>query len=528
MNRSFRLTANARSRLQPGRGARVSVGGVIAALLVAAAQLSGWVAGSDATLIVMGFDPDRAQLITALLIGASAALAVGLATDTFVAAVLLGALGAGALYVDTFRRETVAALGATGADGSFDPGGWLLTLVTLVTSAFVIAWIAATLARPIRRRCIEATQAVVEAAAQRRLARGRLGRSVGVVVIVLLLAVSLPALGDLLNYAPDSLMLHGGPPQVGLVPDGGAAPSAAPTPAGTAPPAASPSVIATPTPLMVIGPRPWLAWRPSGPGHVITASLAAPWVGGGPATITIYLPPGYDGGGSRRYPVLYEAPMPFSLWDRSTNAKVALDRMIDQGTIPPSIMVFIESSGGPYPDSECADSFDGREWFDRFVGVTVPAYVDVHFRTIPTPAARTVLGMSQGGYCAAILALHHPDVFGAEISFSGYFQAGAVGVNSGRPFGGDQALLAADSPSVVAPGLPAGERGALYFVLIAEPSQSFYGPQATAFAQTITQAGYPHTLVAAALPHGWSQVRAEFPIAAQLIAQWEVAQGVFA
>jgi hypothetical protein len=124
--------------------------------------------------------------------------------------------------------------------------------------------------------------------------------------------------------------------------------------------------------------------------------------------------------------------------------------------------------------------------------------------------------------------VQHPDEFGAEISFSGYFQAGAVGVNSGRPFGGDQALLAADSPSVVAPGLPAGERGALYFVLIAEPSQSFYGPQATAFAQTITQAGYPHTLVAAALPHGWSQVRAEFPIAAQLIAQWEVARGVFA
>jgi hypothetical protein len=71
--------------------------------------------------------------------------------------------------------------------------------------------------------------------------------------------------------------------------------------------------------------------------------------------------------------------------------------------------------------------------------------------------------------------VQHPDVFGAEISFSGYFQAGAVGVNSGRPFGGDQALLAADSPSVVAPGLPAGERGALYFVLIAEPSQSSYG-----------------------------------------------------
>lgn len=241
----------------------------------------------------------------------------------------------------------------------------------------------------------------------------------------------------------------------------------------------------------------------------------------------VYLPPGYDGSGSRRYPVLYEVPTPYSLWDGATNAKVALDTMIDQGTMPASIMVFVDSFGGPYPDSECANSSDGREGMDTFMGVTVPAYLDAHYRTIPTPAARTVLGMSQGGYCAAILALHHPDVFGAEISFSGYYQAGIAGANSSLPFGGNRAVLAADSPSVIAPGLPVGRRSALYFVLIAEPGQSFYGPEASAFSRTLTQAGYPRILVSAPLPHGWSQVRQEFPIATQLIAQREVLQGVF-
>lgn len=88
--------------------------------------------------------------------------------------------------------------------------------------------------------------------------------------------------------------------------------------------------------------------------------------------------------------------------------------------------------------------------------------------------------------------------------------------------------MAAASPSVVAARLPAGQRSRLYFILVAELGQAFYGPQTATFARTLTQAGYPHVQVAAVLPHGWSQVRQEFQIALQLLAQRQVARGVFA
>lgn len=42
----------------------------VAAALVIGALASGFVRSSDVTLVVMGFDPDRARLITALVVGA--------------------------------------------------------------------------------------------------------------------------------------------------------------------------------------------------------------------------------------------------------------------------------------------------------------------------------------------------------------------------------------------------------------------------------------------------------------------------
>ncbi|HEX8940755.1 MAG TPA: alpha/beta hydrolase-fold protein [Candidatus Limnocylindrales bacterium] len=534
------------ARLRPPATLRRGAAAVLVAwLVVGAAVAGGWLAGSDATLVIMGFDPDRARLISALLIGAAGTAAATLVADAFLAAALAGAIGAAAVYAGTFWRETADALVATGTNGSFDAGGWLLTLVALVCSALGAGWAAATLARPVRRRLGAALMAVRDAVRERRLGPRRLARPAATVLVVALVAVTVPTIGALLDYAPDSLMLHGGPAQVGLS-DGGAptdlggllpSPDASPGPSAssgpTASPDGSPSPSSTPGPrggapvsLPLGGPRPWLAWRPSGPGSLVQLALPGPWTGGGSAALTVYLPPGY-GTGTRRYPVIYEAPTPYSLWDGATNAKVTLDTLIDQGTIPASIVVFIDSFGGPYPDSECADSADGRQWMDRYVGETVPAYLDAHFRTIAEPAARAIMGMSQGGYCAAILAIHHPSVFGSEISFSGYFQAGIVGGASAVPFGGQQALLAADSPSVAISRLTAGVRRGLDFILVADAAQSFYGPETASFAALLGQLGVPHIVVPAALPHGWSQVRQETPIALQLLARREYALGVF-
>ncbi|MFI5258529.1 MAG: alpha/beta hydrolase, partial [Candidatus Limnocylindrales bacterium] len=346
---------------------------------------------------------------------------------------------------------------------------------------------------------------------------------------------------DLFNYGVEDRMIGGGPPRQGLVPNDQGLPSVsaslpnAPTGAPSETPSVSPSGSATtvPTPAANASPTalqpPWKSAPPSGQGQMVYLALSAPWVKAGTATeeVDIYLPPGYAASKTKRYPTVYEAPFTFNLWNSAFHVKATLDALIDGGEIPPSLFVFMNEWGGPFADPQCSDSYDGREKVDQFMGVTVPAYVDKHYRTIARPEARSLIGMSEGGYCAAILALHHPDVFGSEMSFSGYFTAGLGSAGAAVVYGGNQTLIYQDSPRYVAPGLAQSVRSSLYVVLVAEPSQALYGPEATGYAAILDGAGIKYTFVEAKEPHGWPQVRDYFGQALTLVGLREAELGVF-
>jgi hypothetical protein len=485
----------------------------------------------------MGFDPDRAQLITALLVGGIAAAAAAFAVPNLRFAALLGWIGVACLYLQTFVAETLNAVGTTGALGSFSPGGWLLTLVTLVVIAALAAAAGAAIA-------VAARPALVATAGDvRRLVTGdrraeTLRHPILAVLIVGLLAVTVPAFGDMVNLSPDALML-GGVERISLAGGGAPTPNGSPSASAsggsatgggaTASPHPEPSTSSTPgasasPPGSAAGAgagtsaRPWLAWKPSGSGTVVNVNLPAPWSGGirPVADISIYTPPGYDPKGSRSYPVLYEAPTGFTLWEKGTGASSALDSLIDSGAMPASIVVFIDEWGAPFPDSECADSTNGKMWMETFIAKTVPEYVDSHYKTIPRAADRALMGMSAGGFCAPMIVLRHPDVFGTSISFSGYFHAGVANANSARPFV-TQAALAAHSPADLISSLAPAVRRDLYLVVIADPNQPFYGPEAANFDSLLKSDGFAFTPVTSPYPHGWPQVRNEFPVA---MADW--------
>lgn len=526
-----------------GPEVRIAIGVLAAVLTVVACGASGIAHEIWSALLIMGFDPDRAVLLRALLVGAGAAAASALASGRVGMATLLGFLGSAALFSTTFVTETQSALRSTGVAGSFDLGGWLITLLALALSGMVSARLGATLAMDARPAIVDAVRAVGSIAAwlvarltlalgglisgqagetlvigvrptvagtllavgskldRHRVQRRAVGRTAVVAVAGMLLVVGGPAFGDLVNYSPDALMLRGRPPLVGL----GGVVSVANGSGG-----------------------PWLAWRPSGNGSVVTSSLPAPWSGGSTTiALAIYTPPGYDPTEPRRYPTLYEAPTPFQVWDGATGVKDALDTLIDSGAIPPTIVVFIDSGDGPFLDSECADSVDGREWFDRYVSQTVVPWVDSTYRTITKPAARAIMGNSQGGYCAAILTLRHPDIFGTSISFSGYFHAGIIGSNSAWPFNGDQTALDAASPDIVVGQLAPSVRANLYFIVVSDPNQPLYGPQAASFDQLLAANGYPHLAMSAEIGHGWVEVREDFPTVLETWAARLVATGVF-
>lgn len=514
------------------RNREVAIGIVTAALIVVATVVSGSMDQANAALVVMGFDPDRAQLISSLLIGLIVSAAAYLAVARFRVAVGLGFVAFVALFAGTFRAETIGALGATGVDGAFDLGGWLLTVLALVMGGVVAAWAGSALGYTARPSIVEALAAVKGAATTRRVSPGSLRLPAGLAAVLVLLIVAVPAFGDLVNFAPDSLMRRGAAPAAVAEATDTAAPSDA---AGTPSPTASPdSTAGAATPLPAATgealTRPWAAWQPKGAGRISAINMTAPWKGGTSSVVdlTVYTPPGYDPAGSRTYPVLYEAPTGYHLWGGATNVATALDTLIDGGSIPATIVAFIDSAGGPFPNTECANSYDRRQWYDTFVGQTVVAWVDAHYKTIHDPTARAVVGMSEGGYCSAIIALHHPTVFGTAISFSGYFQPASNAVGPSGPFGANAALLANDSPTALAPKLPVATRRQLYFILVSKPDQPGYGPDGLAFEKVLSANEYPHDTIVATEPHGWTQVRDYFPAALESWARHEVATGVFA
>ncbi len=511
-----------------------------ATIVVLVSVFSGTVQSSDATLVIMGFDPDRSQLITALIIGGTAAAAVTLVVNRTGFATLLGAYGLVVLFAQTFVTETQNAVGATGVAGNFDLRGWILTLGTLLTIGVIAAWIGATLGGAARPALIGSGVAVREMVRARRPSRHLSRGPIAVILIAALLAVTVPAFGDMVNLSPDALMLNGdhGP---GLVP-GNSVPGIDPMaqasirPSPTPSPEPSPSSLTTetpgPTPSPVAtakpGSKPWLAWKPTGGGHLTTVNMPAPWIGGTKSTseIDIYTPPGYDAVGDRLYPVLYEAPTGLTLWNKGTSMLSTLDTMIDSGQMPSAIVVFIDSLGPPYGDTQCADMSDGQQWFETYISKTVVDFVDQRYKTMIDPRARGIMGMSAGGFCAPMLALRHPDVFSSSISFSGYFWAGAAGSNAARPFG-NAADIESHSPALLAPQIPALDRSQMYFILVANPGQDFYGPGAASFDKILSAHGFKHLLVNTPYTHGWPQVRYEVPAVLQAWGAQLVVNGIW-
>src|SRR5207245_608810 len=71
-------------------------------------------------------------------------------------------------------------------------------------------------------------------------------------------------------------------------------------------------------------------------------------------------------------------------------------------------------------DPEYLDWGVGRDW-ETALARELPNYVDAHFRTIANRSGRALVGLSAGGYGAAIVALHHLGTFSVIESWSGYF-----------------------------------------------------------------------------------------------------------
>ena len=92
-----------------------------------------------------------------------------------------------------------------------------------------------------------------------------------------------------------------------------------------------------------------------------------------------------------------------------------------QQTGKPAIIVIPQGSRRTNGDPEYHDWGPGHNWESALAG-DLPQFVDQTYRTIASRRGRAIVGLSAGGYGAAILDVHHPAEYSVMESWSGYFR----------------------------------------------------------------------------------------------------------
>jgi putative tributyrin esterase len=141
--------------------------------------------------------------------------------------------------------------------------------------------------------------------------------------------------------------------------------------------------------------------------------------------IYVYTPPGYERS-EQRYPVVYllhGCPGQGMDWFIKAHAHETADKLILSKQIQPVILVSFDGfgPGGPRDHSEFLNSVHGTVMVEDYVADELPRFIDSVYRTIPSPDARALVGLSSGGYGAVNLGTKHQDTYRVLASHSGYF-----------------------------------------------------------------------------------------------------------
>jgi enterochelin esterase-like enzyme len=127
----------------------------------------------------------------------------------------------------------------------------------------------------------------------------------------------------------------------------------------------------------------------------------------------IYVPPGYST--ARRYPVVYLlAGMPGSPWSyvRSLSLASVADSLIGSGEARPFVAVM--------PPAGPSGHYDG-EWAGPWERYLVHGVLPWAAAQLAVSDARTIAGLSAGGFGAVDIALRHPRLFRRVEAWGGYF-----------------------------------------------------------------------------------------------------------
>jgi hypothetical protein len=138
----------------------------------------------------------------------------------------------------------------------------------------------------------------------------------------------------------------------------------------------------------------------------------------------VYVPPGYEDDGDRRYPavfVIQGLTGQLDMWRNRVPFRLNFPEMIDRGMaageIPPAIVAFVDcwtSIGG----SQFLDSPGTGRYLTYLCDEVVP-WVDQRYRTVADRDHRGIQGKSSGGYGAMVVPMLREDLFGGLATHAG-------------------------------------------------------------------------------------------------------------
>lgn len=140
--------------------------------------------------------------------------------------------------------------------------------------------------------------------------------------------------------------------------------------------------------------------------------------------VLVDLPVGYDPAATRTYPVI----MGMHTWPGVARSFThgpflpTIDALTASHRLAPSVVVIPQINDPRTIDTECTDGPAGDPQADTWLSQVVPTWVVQHLHVQTQRTSWTTLGNSYGGWCAATVAMRHPDVFGSGIVFEGYFE----------------------------------------------------------------------------------------------------------
>jgi len=232
-------------------------------------------------------------------------------------------------------------------------------------------------------------------------------------------------------------------------------------------------------------------------------------LGGRRQGVDVYLPPGYDAATATRYPVVYLLhgfPGVPESYFRAGRLGVVEDILVAKRRTRPVILVAPYGSTGAFTDKEWANGVRPHEAWETFLARDVVNAVDRRYRTIRAGWARALVGLSEGGYGALNIGLHHPGEFHVLESWSGYTEAD----NIASIFGRKASVLRRNSPaSTLAATAPALRAAHTFIWFYSGSVDKSLLPQNAAFASELRRLGIASHYMVVRGGHDWALWRGQ-------------------